>query len=382
MNITGLKDIMQDCNINFLLGSGLSTPYLSTLGKIEGLLTELAKKDMPSEKEEIIRASLYKKFFDDVISKNIEILNNSNNNDVKPVLDNYCLFLKTLNFILLKRKSTILNKQINLFTTNIDIFLEKSLEERKVEYNDGFSGRFDPLFDLTNFKKSLFKTSLHHDNIFELPVFNLMKIHGSLTWNKRKNGSIGFSSNLSIIKRIRQLEESANGKFIDINDLKSITIKDLIAKAKGVPDASINKFIKEYEKLAIINPTKEKFQETILNMNHYELLRIFSNELEKENTVLFVAGFSFADEHIREVTIRAANSNPTLAIYIFSHSNKIDKGMKEVEEKSKNHNVKICSPAQKDTVYTFEDINKLFGDLQKNISDADTEVNRIPNHHE
>ena len=36
-----LKETIQDCNINFLLGSGLSFPYLKTLGNIEALLTDL-----------------------------------------------------------------------------------------------------------------------------------------------------------------------------------------------------------------------------------------------------------------------------------------------------------------------------------------------------
>jgi hypothetical protein len=49
---------------------------------------------------------------------------------------------------------------------------------------------------------------------------------------------------------------------------------------------------------------------------------IYNNELEKENGVLFVMGFSFADEHIRELTLRVANTNPTSIIYIFVY----DKG--------------------------------------------------------
>ena len=47
---------------------------------------------------------------------------------------------------------------------------------------------------------------------------------------------------------------------------------------------------------------------------------MYSNELEKENSVLFVLGFSFADEHIREITKRVANSNPTLLICIFAYN--------------------------------------------------------------
>ncbi len=379
-NIIELKDIVQDCNINFLLGSGMSMPYLLTLGKIEQFLTELAEKKeknkITDEQEKIIRVSLYKKFFDGAISKNLDILNG--NNGASVVLSNYEKFLKTLNSILLNRKSTILNKQVNLFTTNVDIFLEKALENTNVEYNDGFSGRFNPLFNLTNFKKSFFKTSLHYDNTSELPVFNLMKIHGSLTWNKKENEVIAFSSELGIVKKIKAKTISAD-KLIEIDDEK--TIDDLITEANDkTPDDSVDQFIAEYEKLAIVNPTKEKFRETVLNRNYYELLRIYSNELEKENTVLFVAGFSFADEHIRDVTTRVANSNPTLKIYIFSHSNNVNSGIRQLKEKSNNNNIEIVAPDQKEkdgkTVdefnYDFENINnRIFGELLKKIGEGE-----------
>ena len=375
-NINELKDIVQDCNINFLLGSGMSMPYLSTLGNIEQLLTELAKK---KEKGEIIRVSLYKYFFDEVIVKNLKILENSDDDKMNDVLESYIFFLRTLNSILLNRKSTILNKQVNLFTTNIDIFLEKALEITNVEYNDGFSGRFNPLFNLTNFKKSFFKTSLHYDNISELPVFNLIKIHGSLTWYKKENEDIAFSHDLRLVKKI---ESIPNLKSIKIKEEENID--ELIEKANKIKtDNSVNEFITDYEKLAIVNPTKEKFRETVLNRNYYELLRIYSNELEKENTVLFVAGFSFADEHIRDVTIRVANSNPTLKVYIFSYSSERDEGVQKIEELSNNNNVEIVDiPQEKkengnketeDTFnYYFKTINeKVFGELLKQIGEKE-----------
>lgn len=380
-NITKLKDTVQDCSINFLLGSGVSMPYLSTLGKVEQFLTELTEKkdkgEITNDQEKIIRVSIYRKFFDGVILKNLMILNDSN--DAEDVLKNYKTFLKILNSILLNRKSTILNKQVNLFTTNVDIFLEKSLESTNVEYNDGFSGRFEPLFNLTNFKKSFFKTSLHYDNISELPVFNLMKIHGSLTWNKKEDESIALSLDLELVKKIKSKKISED-KLIEVDDEK--TIDDLIIAANSkTPDNSTDEFISEYEKLAIVNPTKEKFRETVLNRNYYELLRIYSNELEKENTILFVAGFSFADEHIRDVTIRAANSNPTLKIYIFSHSSDIEEGVKKINDASINSNVEIVTPPQKENgagetddefKYNLETLNsKIFGELLKKIGEKE-----------
>ena len=57
-------------------------------------------------------------------------------------------------------------------------------------------------------------------------------------------------------------------------------------------------------------------------------------------------GFSFADEHIRDVTLRAANSNPTLMIYIMAHTENAKMEIeKRFESKNiKNANVEILSP--------------------------------------
>lgn len=75
----------------------------------------------------------------------------------------------------------------------------------------------------------------------------------------------------------------------------------------------------------MINPTKQKFETTTRDLTFYELLRMYSNHLERENSVLFVMGFSFEDEHIREITKRVAKANPTLTIIIFA----FDKTAKE-----------------------------------------------------
>ena len=84
-------------------------------------------------------------------------------------------------------------------------------------------------------------------------------------------------------------------------------------------------------------------------------------------------GFSFADEHIRDLTIRVANSNPTLMIYIFARSsnskNKLEKIL-DIENNVKNKNIVIVSPTQSeqddksfedDFSYDFDNINaKIF----------------------
>lgn len=45
MTLDILRNFIQSSNINFLYGSGISRPYLSTLGNIEKWLTKVAEDD-------------------------------------------------------------------------------------------------------------------------------------------------------------------------------------------------------------------------------------------------------------------------------------------------------------------------------------------------
>jgi len=347
MNLEILKDTMQDSNINFLLGSGLSCPYLPLLGNIETLLTEVEDATLTATQRKIIKASLYKRYFDGVIANNPQILKSDPASS--SILNEYKKFLRSLNSLLLKRKVTLLSKDVNLFTTNIDIFLEKALDELDLEFNDGFNGRFRPLFSLSNFKICRFKKSLHFDKSAELPVFNLMKLHGSLSWEQGLNDSVIFSVNLQHIAEVGT-KTLAPDHFIDIPD--NAKLAALIPATSGkVSDAATDAFMDAYEKLLIIvNPTKEKFHHTLMNETYYELLRLYSNELEKENTILFVMGFSFADEHLRDITLRAANSNPTLVVHIISYTSEAGDQIqaKFPSTTVRNANIKFIAPDQED----------------------------------
>lgn len=354
-----LKDTIQDCNLNFLIGSGLSVPYFSTLGNVELLLTELNDdKALTVKEKEIIRVSILGKYFETVISQNPKIVDDSEVDANKTlVMNNYRDFLVHLNTIVLKRKSSILNKQVNLFTTNIDVFFEKSLELTQLEYNDGFYGRFNPVFDLTNFKKALFKKSLHYDNSSEIPVFNLLKVHGSLTW-KSQNDQIQYSQ-LDGIQGIQSKWDKVKPGCIDFTNTDRLAHFATEVKSK-THNSDFGAFLNAYDKLAVVNPTKEKFQDTILNLHYYELLRLFSNELEKENTILFVLGFSVADEHIREIVLRAANSNPTLTIKIFAYDSsaklEIEKNLGQGGTTIRYDNVEVIEP-DAGAVYDFKTLN-------------------------
>ena len=146
--IERIKNTIQDANINLLVGSGLSSPFLTTLGNIESLLTECASAPMSDGARKIIRASLYRRYFTEVISKNLLVV--KSDPTAKPKLGEYTAFLHAWNSILLNRRNTLLSKEINIFTTNIDIFPEMALESLDLQFNDGFNGRFSPKFNLTS----------------------------------------------------------------------------------------------------------------------------------------------------------------------------------------------------------------------------------------
>ncbi len=354
MKKENIKNLIQSCNINFLIGSGLSRPYLETLGNIEKWLTDLEKykKGLKENSYNIIKASIYKAYFENIIYPNHENQIIIKKTDYNTTLNNYKTLLLRLNDIILHRNNTLLSKQINLFTSNIDIFIEKSLDETKLESNDGFKGRLDPIFDLSNFQKSYSKTSLHYDITSEIPVFNLLKLHGSINWNRKENEISHYrfaSTNLKSIKE--SIEKMDPDLFISIENNEDeeggLTIEKLIQRADEIDLQEANvfdSFYKNYEKLVIVNPTKAKFKETLFEEQYYEMMRIYANSLEKVNTLLFVMGFSFADEHIRSMTIRAANSNPTLQIIIFAfNENARDEIKKNLGEWS-NENILILSP--------------------------------------
>ncbi len=359
--IKHIKNVIQSANINFLIGSGLSRPFLKTLGNIEKHITEISlKTGIDDEIELLVKSSLLNLYFKDVMYNNICLIGDCISADKTTTLKNYTDFLSIFNSLLQRRGSTILNKQVNIFTTNIDLFVEKALENLGLEYNDGFSGRLNPTFSLSNYNKVLSKRSLHFDNESRIPIFNLLKIHGSLNW-KYEDSKIKYSSDLKILDDLKIIADKCN--FIDVDSTD--TIDTLITKAEDIfiRDGKVNKevhdFLSLYNKIPVVNPTKEKFKETVLDLNYYELLRFYSNELEKENSVLFIMGFSMADEHIAEMTIRLAKSNPTLTIFIFAFN---EDAKIEIQDNLKNiqqSNIKIYSRSDVKLTYDFESLNNV-----------------------
>lgn len=358
------RKTIDSANINFLIGAGASAPFLGILGAVE---TEL--DNAKGNTDEVIK--IKRKYVEKSMIGNLDIIDNSDNVEKENVLANYKKFYKTINTILLNRESSILTKQVNIFTTNIDIFSEKALEETNIEFNDGFHGRFTHRYDLGNFKKSYFKKSLHYENTSEIPVFNILKLHGSLSWKKKNekndidDDEIILDRDLSLLRNFSvnedevcetttEVTDSVHGGLLEkiVNLIKKRHVvgfllpgssedANKIATPKENTDSLFNT---NYDKLRLVNPTRDKFNETVLGNRYYDLIRTYTNELEKDRTVLFVIGFSFADKHIKDLTIRAVNANPTLKVYIFSHGDAENSTYISMKGEAKNSNIEILYP--------------------------------------
>lgn len=356
MEIAKLKTFIQSANINFLFGSGLSIPYLSTLGDIETWLTELSTDNSISDvQRQVVKASIYKEYFTNVILPNHT---KTIAKDYDTVINGYIRFLIVWNEIINKRANRLLTKQVNIYTTNIDTLVENASEKVQIEFNDGFKGSINQVFDEGNFQKSYSKTSLHFQNVSEIPVFNLLKMHGSINWSTKGD----IISNDYALKNVRktntELQKIDSKFFVDCADISKMSTNAI----KIIADKSFNKdlydsFFQSYEKLTIVNPTKQKFVESVIELHFYELMRMYSNSLEKENSILFVMGFSFADEHIAKITLRAANTNPTLLVVIFAFDDDQKAKYNNTLKSAPNNNIFIITPTK------FKEANK--GDENK-----------------
>lgn len=368
-----LSTIVESAHLNFLIGAGTSMPFFAPLGNIEEALTELADTHASEPVKSLVRASIQAYFFENVLVPNRFVIERGPR--AEAVLRSYATFIRTLNRILLRRHSTLLSKQANIFTTNVDMLFEVAMEELGVDFSDGFTGKIRPRFDPGDFNTLRFRAGSRYEHRFEVPVFNLIKIHGSASWRqhdrKSQRTEIYFDHGLTLVREVAAFLEAAKQYLLPVlidsqPKGKGPTIRataDLVDAAeahfenldlRGTADersraeAAIAAFSVSYDRLGIVNPDKRKFATTVLNETYYELIRRFANELEKENSVLFVHGFSFRDEHLRDLVLRAARTNPTLQVIVFSYSRdeRVDYSALLPESEIKNGNIQVITPGE------------------------------------
>lgn len=391
MTLDKLKNIIQSSHINFLFGAGLSLPYLKALGNIETWLTECATIENESVRK-ITEDNLKITYVEGVMKPCLDAISmDKKPEELEGVEAAYRDFLRIWNHIISRRGSTLLSKQVNIFTTNIDPLLEGVAEDLGIEFNNGFKGVMRPVFREEAFSTIVSKVSPLYQRTSELPTFNYLKMHGSVNWRHKENSAeIFYDGSLDVLKKVvdcikeypdqfqvikrlqYELDKENEGKDdaqkreLQFDDLVN-AVEDAVGKSQSVPveeslveeeipteslsidSASselMRSFREAYDELVMINPRKAKFRETVLDLHFYELMRLYANALEKPTTCLFAMGFSFADEHIAQITRRAVASNPTLLVIIFAYNDGAKAAIQKCIGKSNHNNIIILSPEE------------------------------------
>jgi hypothetical protein len=319
-----LRKIIQSAHLNFLIGSGCSYPALTILGNVEKDI-QAALESGDFNKAEEIKFNFLTDHF-----KAVQSLRDTWPSDEEvEAINNYENLLCNIANILFERKSNILHKQANIFSTNYDLFIEMASANRNDSFllNDGFRRTPQPnklyQYSTSEFFNVTQSTGSVYNYQFELPVVNLLKLHGSMNWKIIRD---------SIFQSFDHLDEAEKLK-------------------AGTSITNIEKFNKLF---SLVLPQKDKFRQTVLDNTYYDLFRIYANELDKENVALFVDGFSFADEHILEITKRGLK-NPTMQLMLFCYD---ESAKKDAEKKfTKFNNVDIVYSTL--TKFDFSSFNDL-----------------------
>lgn len=303
-----LESYIQSGNLNFLIGSGASSPAIKVAGTIEAEINELI------EAGDEAQANAKCVEFIEQIGKAQSILALGVDTVTAKVAECYGGFISCVDQILFARKNILIPRQANLFTTNYDLFIEHAASLLpSVILNDGFDRSpglgADFAFTPERYFDRTYRSGSLHAHQIEIPTLNLIKLHGSLSWRRTKDALL-FSP---------------------------IPVKALSPAEKANP-AKVTAFL---EKHFLILPNFRKFHTTLTERVYYDLLRLFSKAMDQQNVALLAFGFSFADEHILDITKRSLR-NPTSQLVIFSYDKASSTGY--ADKFSKQRNVTIIAP--------------------------------------
>lgn len=205
------------------------------------------------------------------------------NNSIKKILQlikentNYSYDSKKLNHgKLLNFLSSLSVKDGNKFsviTTNYDVLIEEAAADNNFVIFDGFNFTPRPKFDSNMFEWNLVKEVQNINTIeveYKEKTFNLVKIHGSLTWEKQDDGTI-----------LRKEKDS----------------------------------IRDTDKMVMVFPSSDKFAQSYQEP-YFELFTKFQDLIKRPNTLLISSGFSFADAHISKMVTQALKNNTSLKLLV------------------------------------------------------------------
>lgn len=144
-------------------------------------------------------------------------------------------------------------RPVHLFTTNYDLLMEQALEESSAPYFDGFIGARKAFFDLG---------AVEDEALLPPRWTRLWKIHGSLNWRLEGKTDV-----------VRSDEKTDKQSYL-------------------------------------IYPSHLKYDQS-RKMPYLAMLDRLKAFLLSPSSLLFICGYSFADEHINDVICRSLEANPT-----------------------------------------------------------------------
>ena len=160
-----------------------------------------------------------------------------------------------------------------VFTTNYDLFSETAMDRLGIPYCNGFSGTVERRFNPATFRYSLAEqldiTSRKWTAVDSF--LYLCKLHGSVNWIEESKG----------LFPIREIQKPSPGD----------------------------------SERVMIYPTPAK-QNASFGSPYSDLFREFQTRVVREQSVLFVIGYSFEDEHINNIIFQALTI-PTFRIIAF-----------------------------------------------------------------
>ena len=171
---------------------------------------------------------------------------------------------------------SILNRERSkeIFTTNYDLIVERSLESSQIPYFDGFVGSYEPFFWQESVDQLVGPSDITRNWI------RLWKIHGSLNWFWK----LDAAQNSQRIIRV--------GKF----DKASHTDQELV-----------------------IYPSKEKYDSSRKQPFVAYFDRLQNYLLDGELLFIFT-GYSFSDQHINDIIFNCLRQNKRLFCIVFFYN--------------------------------------------------------------
>lgn len=299
-----LADISNIKNINYLIGAGASSGAIPSMEEMQkdvsekitanssGELISLYKRIDSGNLEKTLNILYAKKYYlegcdgtegkeKDIIDQLIDLIQKqiyskiNINLECEPAISTLDLYKTFYQKIALRNKDLA---RVNVFTTNNDLFNEKALDNLNINYNNGFGGGLERVFNPARFRYTFSKRIDANLEKFE-PIENMVylyKLHGSINWIEKEGNSL-FN--------IHEIPVTGGSE-------------------------------KEACNHVLIYPTPLK-QNQSLGSPYSDLIREFQTKLALPNSVLFIIGYSFSDEHLNNIIYQTLASNSSISIVIF-----------------------------------------------------------------